>query len=103
MSVSRDEQAALAAMETALREQDPALARTLTTFTRPRRSRWLWAVLVGLLILVPAVLTIGFTLHSRVLITVGAVLVGALFTTVAVIGGSAGDDIATVDDPECGR
>lgn len=103
MALSRDEQAALAAMETVLQEQEPKRARTLTTFTRPRHSRWLWAVLVTLLILAPVVLTLGFVLHSKILITMGAVLVGILFTTIAEIGGSAGDAIAAMDDPECGN
>lgn len=73
MALSRDEQAALATIEAALREQDPTLAHTLTTFTRPRR-RWLWATLISLLILVPMVLTLAFKLHSRMLIFVGAAL-----------------------------
>lgn len=102
MALSRDEHAALAAMETALREQDPTLARTLTTFTRPRR-RWLWATLVPLLILAPMVLTLGFELHSRILIAGGAVLIAALFTTIAVLGGSLDGEIAVADDPEGGR
>lgn len=103
MSLSRDEQAALEAMETALREQDPELSRTLATFTHPPPSCWLRAVVAGLLVLTPAVLAFGFAGHSKILIALGALLMGSLFTTIAVAGGFAAGETAVTDDPECGN
>lgn len=93
MSLSDEEQTTLAAMETALWAEDPELARTLAAFTRPhprlRSRRWMWGVLVVLLIVVPLSLILGMTLHNVVLNALSAVLVGALLTTAAVLSGGA--------------
>lgn len=85
MDLSDEEQATLATMETALRAEEPELARTLATFTRPRRFRWRWVMLVGLLMLSPLSLILGIALHSMTLNVLGAVLVGALLVTSAVL------------------
>lgn len=76
-AVSREERDALAAIETALRADDPELARMLSTFTRPRLSRELRTVLAAVLTLVPLILV----LHSRT----AAILIGALIGTVPVL------------------
>lgn len=90
MSLSGEERETLAAIEAGVREQDPELARRLATFTRPHRSRrWLWVVLVVLLVLVPLTLIAGMALHSVVLNALGAVLVGVLLTLAAVLSGGA--------------
>ena len=75
--MSREERDTLAAIETALRADDPELARMLTTFTRPRLSRQLRTVLAAVLTLVPLILV----LHSRT----AAILIGALVGTVPVL------------------
>ena len=78
-AVSSEEQDALAAIETALREDDPELTRILSTFTRPRLclSRELRTVLAAVLTLVPLILV----LHSRT----AAILIGALVGMVPVL------------------
>lgn len=78
MSLSEEEHAALSEMETALGEEDPELARALTTFSRPNRRRWLWDALAIVLSLSVMMLVLGISLNRGVFSVLGAVLVGAL-------------------------
>lgn len=50
MALSEEEQMALAAIESGLRQEDPALAKALSTLTRPGRCRWPRALLLSMLI-----------------------------------------------------
>lgn len=77
MSLSEQEQAALSAAETVLREEDPELARALVTFSPPRRC-WFWDAVAMLLSLSVMVLVLGIAMHGGVFSVLGAVLVGAL-------------------------
>lgn len=86
MSLSRQEREALAGIETSLCEQDPDLARRLTTFTRPHRCRrWFWGVLAVLLVLTPLTLLAGIALHNVLVNALWAVLLAALLATAALL------------------